>query len=152
MAKRVLVVEDDASIRTALKLRLQRDAFVVHTAADGDEALRAISAQSPDLVILDLTLPRRDGLDVLAQLKGSPATAHIPVIVLTARYQCSDDCPVFLTASAEVMAKPFSPRHLVERVHSLVSSPVPGAGERAPGLAPALGGLHTADAAAATGR
>ncbi len=148
MPKRVLVVDDDASIRTALKLRLERDSLVVLTAADGDEALQRIFAQHPDLVILDLTLPRRDGLDVLAQLRSSAATSSIPVIVLTARYQCPDDWPVFLTDAAEVVAKPFSPRRLVERVHHLLGLPA-----RHPQVsAPAPGSLLPANVASATGR
>jgi DNA-binding response OmpR family regulator len=122
MAKRVLIVDDDVNIRTALKLRLERDALVVHTAADGDEAIRQALEQCPDLVILDLNLPRCDGLDVLSRLKSSPATGAIPVVILTGRYQSRDDQPLSLSAAAEVITKPFSPRHLAHRVHSLLAA------------------------------
>jgi len=121
MAKRILVVDDDVNIRTALRLRLERDSFIVYTAADGEDALKQVHEQLPDLVILDLGLPRRDGLDVLASMKNSPATAAIPVVILTARYLSREDYPVAL-ASAEVISKPFSPRHLAQRVHSLLAA------------------------------
>jgi len=122
MGKQIMVVDDDVNIRTALKLRLERDSLVVRTAADGEEALRQISEQRPDLIILDLMLPRRDGLDVLARLKSDPATAEIPVIILTARHRCCLDSPALLATSAEIIAKPFSPRYLAQRVRSLLVS------------------------------
>lgn len=122
MGREILVVDDDISIRTALKLRLERDAFIVHTASDGDDALTQIDRLMPDLVILDLALPRRDGLDVLAQLKAESTTASIPVIILTARYQSRDDYPGFLSLAAEVITKPFSPRYVARRVHELLTA------------------------------
>jgi DNA-binding response OmpR family regulator len=130
MGKRILIVDDDVSIRTALKLRLERDSFTVFLAADGDDALRQVDEQQPDLVILDLTLPYRDGLDVLAHLKSNAATAAIPVIVLTARYYSQDDFPRYLSASAEVILKPFSPRHVARRVHSLLATEGPAGCQR----------------------
>lgn len=125
MGRQILVVDDDVGIRTALKLRLERDAFTVHTAADGEEALRQASSLRPDLVILDLTLPYRDGLEVLSQLKQSAATSSIPVIVLTARYQSREEHPVLLSAAVEVIAKPFSPRYVAQRVRSLLNIETP---------------------------
>ncbi len=124
MPKRVLVVDDDVNIRIALKLRLERDSLVVNTAMDGEDALRKISQERPDLVILDLTLPRSDGLDVLAKIRSSAATAAIPVVILTARYSHCDDYPASLSGS-EVIAKPFSPRHLAQRVHTLLAAQTP---------------------------
>lgn len=121
MAKQVLVVDDDINIRTAVKLRLERDALVVRTAADGDDALCQAFQQPPDLVILDLFLPRRDGLEVLAHLKSSAVTADIPVIVLTARHRCEDQLTGPLSTAHEIILKPFSPRYLAERVHHLLN-------------------------------
>lgn len=121
MAKRILVVDDDAGIRAAIKLRLERDGMLVQMAADGDEALRRVADERPDLIILDLTLPRRDGLEVLAQLQESEETASIPVVILTARYRSRDECPASLSPSIEVIGKPFSPRYLAERVRTLLA-------------------------------
>ncbi len=122
MPKYILVVDDDVNIRTAVRLRLERDALAVRVAEDIAGALRQIAAQPPELVILDLNLPGGDGLDLLAHLKGSPGLASIPVIVLTGRYLSRDDYPLFLEASAEVIAKPFSPRYLAQRVHALLAA------------------------------
>jgi len=118
MGKCVMVVDDDVNIRTAVKLRLERDALTVLTAANGDEALRQIAEQRPDLVILDLFLPVRDGYAVLSELKRSEVTANIPVIVLTAHHRCREDNPALLSASDEIIVKPFSPRYLAQRVHA----------------------------------
>lgn len=125
MAKRILVVDDDAGIRAAIKLRLERDGLLVQMAADGDEALQRIADERPDLIILDLTLPRRDGLEVLAQLQESADTATIPVVILTARYRSRDECPRPLSPAIEVIGKPFSPRYLAERVRALLSGKTP---------------------------
>lgn len=122
MGKRILVVDDDVNIRTALKLRLEREALEVATAADGEDALRQVLAEPPDLVILDLLLPRRDGLEVLACLKSNASTAGIPIIVLTACHRTSDDDQALLSASAEVIAKPFSPRNVAQRVRELLDT------------------------------
>ncbi|MDI7275996.1 MAG: response regulator [Anaerolineae bacterium] len=133
MPKRILVVDDDAGIRAALKLRLERDSLVVRTAVDGDEALRRVAEERPDLIILDLTLPRRDGLDVLAELKNSADTASIPVVILTGRYRCKEEWPGSLSASVEVIGKPFSPRYLAERVRSLLAAQPPARARTAAG-------------------
>ena len=125
MPKRVLIVDDDVNIRTALKLRLERDALAVRTADDIAGALGQAGEQPPDLIILDLNLPGGDGLDVLAHIKGSPTMAGVPVIVLTGRYLSREDYPLSLAASAEVISKPFSPRQLTERVHALLATQSP---------------------------
>ncbi len=125
MPKHILVVDDDVNIRTAVRLRLERDALAVHVADDIAGALRQAGAQRPDLVILDLNLPGGDGLDLLAHLKGSPDLASIPVIVLTGRYLSRDDYPLSLTAATEVISKPFSPRYLAQRVHALLATQPP---------------------------
>ena len=122
MAKRVMVVDDDVNIRTALKLRLERDSLVVDTAEDGEDALRQIAEHRPDLVVLDLLLPRRDGLQVLARLRSDRSTAHIPIIILTAYHRPQVDDPDLLSSSTEVICKPFSPRYLTQRIHSILEA------------------------------
>ena len=82
-SRRVLLAEDDRLLRKAAEATLRREGFTVFTAADGEEALRVARAERPDLILLDLIMPKRQGFDVLRELKGSVDTAGIPVIVLS---------------------------------------------------------------------
>ena len=87
---RILLAEDDRFLRKAAETMLRRGGFTVTTAADGEEALRLAQEAPPDLLLLDLIMPKMQGFDVLAALKASPATAGIPVIVLSNLGQDSD--------------------------------------------------------------
>ena len=82
-AKRILLAEDDRFLRRAEQAALKRAGFVVLAAADGEEALRMAIAEKPDLVLLDLIMPKLQGFEVLKALKADPATAAIPVVVLS---------------------------------------------------------------------
>jgi CheY-like chemotaxis protein len=82
-AHRVLLAEDDRFLRKAAEATLRRQGYAVLTAADGEEALRTARAEIPDLILLDLIMPKLQGFEVLRQLKADPATAAIPVIVLS---------------------------------------------------------------------
>lgn len=81
--KRILLVEDDRFIRRASELSLTQRGYTVFTAADGVEALEAVRREKPDLVLLDLLMPRMGGLDVLRALKADEATRAIPVLILS---------------------------------------------------------------------
>jgi DNA-binding response OmpR family regulator len=82
-AKRILLAEDDRFLRRAAESALKRAGFTVLPAADGEEALRLARAEKPDLVLLDLIMPKLQGFEVLKALKADPATAMIPVVVLS---------------------------------------------------------------------
>ena len=82
-SKRVLLVEDDRFLRRACEKSLRQQGFTVFTAADGEEAFKAIRADPPDIVLLDLLMPKVSGLDVLRNLKSDDKTRAIPVIILT---------------------------------------------------------------------
>ena len=88
--RRVLVAEDDRYLRRAAEARLRQQGFTVLTAADGEEALRVARAEVPDLILLDLIMPKLQGFEVLRALKEAEATAAIPVIVLSNLGQDSD--------------------------------------------------------------
>jgi DNA-binding response OmpR family regulator len=81
--RRILLAEDDRLLRKAAEATLKRKGFTVFTAEDGEEAFRVAQAELPDLILLDLIMPKRQGFDVLRDLKGCPETARIPVIVLS---------------------------------------------------------------------
>jgi DNA-binding response OmpR family regulator len=82
-APRVLLAEDDRFLRRAAAARLRQQGFTVLVAVDGEEALRVARAERPDVVLLDLIMPKLQGFEVLKALKGDPATSPIPVIVLS---------------------------------------------------------------------
>src|SRR5262245_1665445 len=90
MSQHVLLAEDDRFLRKAAETMLKRNGFTVTAAADGEEALRLAREVHPDLVLLDLIMPKMQGFDVLAALKAGPETASIPVIVLSNLGQDSD--------------------------------------------------------------
>jgi CheY-like chemotaxis protein len=88
--QRILLVEDDRFLRKAAEATLRRNGFVVRTAVDGEEALQRIQEEAPDLVLLDLIMPKLQGFEVLRILKQDPATRQIPVVVLSNLGQESD--------------------------------------------------------------
>jgi phosphate regulon transcriptional regulator PhoB len=120
MGRAVLVVEDEPDIRDLIVLHLARDGFRCRTAASGAEALRQVKAQAPDLVVLDLMLPEMDGLEVCRRLRGDPATAGVPIIMLTARADEVDRVVGLEMGADDYVAKPFSPKELVARVRAVL--------------------------------
>ena len=121
MAERtLLVVEDDASLRETMMYTLRREGYRVLVAADGVTALEVARQQPPALILLDLMLPRLDGLDVCRQLRSRPETAQTPILMLTARGEESDRIRGFETGADDYVTKPFSPRELLARVGAVL--------------------------------
>jgi type II secretory ATPase GspE/PulE/Tfp pilus assembly ATPase PilB-like protein len=119
-SKKVLLVEDEDALRRVMKDLLERDGFTVFEAADGVVALDEIDRAGPDIVVLDLNLPRLDGYGVLSHLRSRPATANLPVIVLTAKGDEDSEVRVFEYGASDYLTKPFRPRALSARLHSLL--------------------------------
>ena len=119
-SKKVLLVEDEDALRRVLKDLLEREGFTVFEAADGVVALDEIDRAAPDIVVLDLNLPRLDGYGVLSHLRARPATAELPVIVLTAKGDEDSEVRVFEYGASDYLTKPFRPRALSARLHSLL--------------------------------
>ena len=119
MAK-ILVVDDEPNIREVVGQYLRRDGYAVVSAADGEEALRTYKRERPDLVVLDLMLPKLGGLEVYRRLLG--AEGRVPLIMLTARgEEEEEDRLVGLSMGADdYVVKPFSPRELVARVGAVL--------------------------------
>lgn len=111
----ILLVEDDPSIREITKLGLQDAGFVVHTAADGAEALDRFRHDRPDLVVLDVMLPKRDGLDVCRTIRSESST---PVVMLTARSDAIDVVVGLESGADDYVTKPFEMPILVARVRA----------------------------------
>jgi DNA-binding response OmpR family regulator len=118
---RVLVVDDDAFIRRPLEFILRNEGFEPLTAADGSECLERLAETRPDLIILDVMMPGRDGFDVCKTIKQQARYAEIPIILLSARGQEQDRERGLCLGAAEFMTKPYSPSELVRRVRELLS-------------------------------
>src|SRR6266540_2706960 len=114
---RVLVVDDEPMVRDVLSRYLERSGFEVEAAADGERALAAFEARRPDLVLLDLMLPRVDGFEVFRRIR---AQAESPVIMITARGQTTDRIVGLEIGADDYVSKPFSPAEVVARVRSVL--------------------------------
>ena len=120
----VLVVDDDPVIRRMLQLSYESEGFQVTTAADGVEGLEALRTSPPDVLILDIMMPKLDGYEVCKAIKSSPETRHIPVILLSAKGRNVDQKLGFDVGADDYITKPFSPRKLVERINQLLGQAV----------------------------
>ncbi|WP_371409239.1 response regulator transcription factor [Micromonospora zamorensis] len=118
MTQRVLVVDDDQTVSDVIRRYLENDGFQVSLAADGEAALAAVQRQAPHLVVLDLMLPRVNGLQVCRELRARPD--GVPIIMLTARGDESDRILGLQLGADDYLTKPFSPRELVLRVRSVL--------------------------------
>jgi CheY-like chemotaxis protein/DNA-binding CsgD family transcriptional regulator len=128
---RVLVVDDEADIRGLVRLSLELDGHEVQEAVDGLDALLALDAGVPDLVILDVAMPRLDGWGVLARLKGSAALATVPVVMLTALRGDMDRIRGGVEGAVRYVTKPFDPDELRAEVRDVLTQPEPAQRRRA---------------------
>ena len=119
---RILVVDDDAFIRRPLELILREEGFAAWTAVDGEDCLGKLDEARPDLIILDVMMPGRDGFEVCRTLKRSPEYAGIPVILLSARWQEHDRQRGLALGASDFMTKPYSPSDLIRRVRELLNT------------------------------
>ncbi|MEN8714792.1 MAG: response regulator transcription factor, partial [Verrucomicrobiales bacterium] len=118
---KILIVDDEKDIRDLIAVNLMREeAYQIHEAEDGLQALRQAKNERPDLIILDLMLPQMDGLAVYKNLRDNAITAHIPVIMLTARGRLEQKLEGLELGADDYMPKPFSPKELMLRVRNLL--------------------------------
>lgn len=114
---RVLVVDDEPELREMVRRYLEAEDFAVTEAGDGDAALELMQTAVPDLIILDVTMPGRDGFEVLQELRR---TSKVPVIMLTARTEEIDRVVGLTVGADDYITKPFSPRELVARIRAVL--------------------------------
>jgi DNA-binding response OmpR family regulator len=121
MAKeRILVVEDEEDILELVRFNLAREGFQVQGLASGEEALRAVRGQPPELLLLDLMLPGMDGLEVCRLLRGEAATRTLPIVMLTAKGEEADVVAGLELGADDYVTKPFSPRVLLARIKAVL--------------------------------
>src|SRR4051794_20404347 len=128
MAKpRVLLIEDERGLTDVLTYNLQREGFEVTVAHDGQEGLRKAQMQLPDMILLDLMLPKLDGLEVCRELKAGERTRTIPILMLTAKAEETDQVVGFTMGADDYVTKPFSIKVLIQRIRVLQRRKEPNA-------------------------
>jgi DNA-binding response OmpR family regulator len=120
MNRRILIVEDEKDIRELLEHYLKKEGYAVESAKDGPAGLEKAAKGRFDLVLLDLMLPQMDGLEICRRLRAEPATAALPVIMLTARTEETDRIVGLEMGADDYITKPFSPREVLARIKALL--------------------------------
>ena len=119
---RVLVVDDDEVIRRLIAVNLQLEGFDVETAVDGQDCLERVTEVAPDVITLDVMMPRLDGWETAVQLRKSPETAHIKVVLITARAQEDDKTRGSHVGADAYLTKPFDPNEMIRVVRELAGA------------------------------
>jgi len=122
MSKRIVVADDEAHILHVVSMKLTNAGYEVLTAMDGEEALELCQAERPDLLITDYQMPYLTGLELCKKLRADPETKKIPAIMLTARGFDMEPAEMIQAGIAAVLAKPFSPREVLEKVTDLLAA------------------------------
>ena len=118
---RVLIVDDDQVIQQLLEVNLELEGYEIAKASNGEEALAQVQAFNPELVLLDVMMPKLDGREVCRRIKADPATKHIPVIFLSARAQDMDVTSGLDLGASAYVTKPFDPVDLIETVEKVLA-------------------------------
>ena len=118
--ERILVVDDEEDILELVKYNLTKENFHVTCATSGEEALQKLKKETYDIILLDLMLPGRDGLDTCRVLKKNPETSHIPVVMITAKTEDTDVVLGLELGADDYVTKPFSPRVLLARIKAIL--------------------------------
>jgi DNA-binding response OmpR family regulator len=119
---RVLVVDDDEVIRRLIAVNLQLEGFEVSTAVDGQDCLDKVVEINPDVITLDIMMPRLDGWETAVRLRKSPDTAHIKVVLITARAQEDDKVRGRQVGADAYLTKPFDPNEMIRVVRELAGA------------------------------
>ena len=124
MKERILIIEDETPMRTALADVLEGEGYRALAAAYGEVGLRKAVEEKPDLILLDIMMPKLDGYEVCKAIKSNAATKGTPVILLSAKGRNVDQKMGFDVGADDYITKPFSPRKLVERINQLLGQAI----------------------------
>jgi len=119
--RKVLVVDDEPDLLALVAMRLEAAGAQVLVATDGAKALEVAKTQHPDLILLDLMLPKLNGYDVCSVLRRHPAFQHIPIVMLTARTHATDERAGFACGADAYVRKPFDPAKLLQLIYALLA-------------------------------
>ncbi len=130
MAHKLLLADDSVTIQRVIELTFADEDVQVFAVGDGQQAIERIDADPPDIILADVDMPKRDGYEVAAYVKSRPALAHIPVVLLTGAFEPVDQARAAAAGSDDVLAKPFEPQMVINRVKQLLGR-TEGAGPKA---------------------
>jgi two-component system alkaline phosphatase synthesis response regulator PhoP/two-component system response regulator VicR len=119
--KKIMAVDDERHIVRLIQVNLERSGYQVITAFDGPEALKKVETERPDVIVLDVMMPKMDGFEVLKRLQANPETRNIPVIMLTAKAQDADVFRGWASGVSAYLTKPFNPLELITFVKRILS-------------------------------
>lgn len=120
MTQKILIADDEPNIVISLEYLMKREGFDVSVARDGQEALDAVSVCVPDLILLDVMMPRKSGFEVCQELRSRPECANLRIVMLTAKGRDTDVAKGMALGATAYMTKPFSTRELVDHVRRLL--------------------------------
>jgi len=120
MSKKVLIVDDEPNIVLSVEFLMRREGHEVVTASDGQEAMDLLAATRPDLMILDVMMPRKNGFEVCADVRADPALSRMPILMLTAKGREAEMKKGISLGADAYITKPFSTHDLVAKVHELL--------------------------------
>jgi DNA-binding response OmpR family regulator len=120
MSRKILIVDDEPNIVMSLEFLLRREGFDVAVAADGDEVAAQMSANRPDLVLLDVMMPRKNGYDVCREIRANPSCDGVKVVMLTAKGRDTEVSKGMALGADAYVTKPFSTKELAAMVHQLL--------------------------------
>lgn len=128
--KKILIVEDDKFLRDLLERKLEKEEFVIETAIDGEEAIDKINGWLPDLILLDLIIPKIDGFEVLKQTKDKPATKDIPIVVLSNLGQQEEvERGLGLGAADYLVKAHLTPDEIISKIKKILGGEISQTGE-----------------------
>ena len=122
MSKRILIVDDEPNILISIEFLMKREGYEVSIARDGEEGLAAIRAQRPDLVVLDVMMPRLDGFEVCTAVRADPGLSDVRILMLTAKGREAEIKKGLALGADAYIPKPFSTHELVAKVKSLLEA------------------------------
>jgi DNA-binding response OmpR family regulator len=120
-AVRVLVVDDDPVILELLRINFEIEGYEVLPATDGEQGLAKARDEEPDVVLCDIMMPRLDGIELVTRLRGDPRTAHLPVVLLSAKAQKVEVDRGLSVGADDYVTKPFDPLELLDRVNAVLA-------------------------------
>lgn len=121
MATRILIADDEQNIVISLEFLMKREGFEVSIAQDGAEAIEKIRSEMPDLVLLDVMMPKKSGFEVCQEIKSDPTLQAVRILMLTAKGRDTEVAKGLALGADGYMTKPFSTKELVERVRSMLA-------------------------------